>query len=113
MATVKKAKPKPRRREIGVEPVYGFGARRTDPLPIRITTWAGETVTPTVNIRGKQYHFYERIGLRATVKKRFLQLREQGYKAVNFQVKRGRFVVDNVIYTYPRHPQAKSVPRAR
>ena len=116
-----KSRKKPTRREVRTIPIYGSPTKiglygeedlaygRPNPL-LRRTQYTGEVAPRTQNVRGTTYHFYRRVTLRGTVKKIINQLRRQGYKAKNFQVKRhiGRraLVVDNVIYTRPEHPNA-------
>ena len=111
------------RREVGTIPVYGsplqlrpykmsdLGEGSEDPLQRKVS-YTGEVVPKTQNISGRTYYFYKRVGMRRTAKMVVDKLRKQGYYARVFQVKRhlGRraIVVDNAVYTRPRHPQASS-----
>ncbi len=125
MVVKRRPKRKPTRREARTIPIYGtlgpveeyyiafkrgqISEGKPDPLH-RLIGYHGEVVPQIQQVGSATYHFYKRVTLRGTVKKIINQLRKQGYKARNFQVKRhiGRraIVVDNVIYTRPRHPNA-------
>lgn len=125
MVGKRKPKRKPTRREVRTIAVYGDPTRlgigrygmgeisegRADPFSRR-TAHVGAVAPRTQQVGGVTYHFYKRVSLRGTVKKIIDQLRKQGYKAKNFQVKRhiGRraLVVDNAIYTRPEHPNASA-----
>ncbi len=102
MALLKRVpKRKPARREIEPKPVYEPG------WPFFRTEFAGWDVPETIELKGERYYRYKTASLRSSVVKLVKQLRNKGYRARVYEVKRRLFgrsiVVNHWIYTKPKY----------
>lgn len=99
----RKRKPRITRREVKTEKIFakGLGARGEPFLAMR-GEFIGEDAPKTIDIGGRRFYLYKRIGLRRNVLKATRKLRQEGFSVRNFQIKRGRLVVDNAVYTRPQ-----------